>query len=279
MHRLSIYAAGLLTVLQAASAAEAPPPGLNTLAQNASCLIEANSVVKMSSQSQGVLSKVLVQRGDVIHVGEVVAELESGVEEALLKSAQLKAKSNAPIESKRAELSAAEKKLGRQQKLATSQVASAQTLEQAETDVAVLQAQLTQAILDRDLAVIEADRMRAVLERRIIRSPVDGVVSAVDHYAGEFADPSTAVVTLAEVKPLRIEVYLPLAAYPLVQIDAHATVRPVGPVTGSFAAQVTSKDRQIDAASNLFQVQLKLPNADLAIPAGLRCHIEFAEPR
>jgi len=252
------------------------PASLNALAQNASCLIEANSVVKMASESQGVLSKVAVHRGDIVKSGQLIAMLESGVEEAILRAADLKAKTDAPIVAKLAEVAAAEKKLARQQALATRNVASQQTLEQAETDVAVLRGQLRQTILDRDLSAIEAERMKAVLERRIMRSPVDGVVEAVDHYVGEYADPSSPIVTLAEVKTLRIEVYLPLPAYPLVNVGMNATVYPVGPVTGSFPAQVTTKDRQIDAASNLFQVQLTLNNSDLAIPAGLRCRVDFA---
>jgi RND family efflux transporter MFP subunit len=222
----------------------------------------------MASESQGVLSKVAVRRGDIVKSGQLIAMLESGVEEAMLRAANLKAKTDAPIVAKLAEVAAAEKKLARQQNLATRNVASQQTLEQAETDVAVLKGQLKQTMLDRDLSVIEAERMKAVLERRVMRSPVDGVVEAVDHYAGEYADPSSPIVTLAEVKTLRIEVYLPLSAYPLVNVGMNATVYPVGPVTGSFPAQVTTKDRQIDAASNLFQVQLTLNNSDLAsLPA------------
>lgn len=248
---------------------------LNRLAQNASCLIEANSVVKMSSQSQGVLAKVNVRRGDTVKAGAIVAALESGVEEALLKAAQLKAETNAIVRAKEAELAAAEKKLARQQRLATTQIASAQTLEQAETDVAVLRSQVSQAELDKRLAGIDADRMEATLERRILRSPIDGVVASVDHFPGEYADPSTVIATLSEIQPLKVEIYLPLAAYPHVAVGMKAAVRPVGPVPGSFPAEVVTKDRQIDASSSLFQVQLRLPNPDLAIPAGLRCRVTF----
>jgi hypothetical protein len=40
-------------------------------------------------------------------------------------------------------------------------------------------------------------------------------------------------------------------------------------------AEVSSKDAQIDAASGLFQIQLRLPNPENAIPAGLRCTVRF----
>ncbi len=248
---------------------------LNRLAQSASCLIEATSIVKLSSQAQGVLAKVRVKRGDLVQAGQVVAELESSVEAAELRAYRFRAEMDSIIRSKKAELAGSEKKLARQRTLATTQIASAQTLEIAETDVSVLRAQVKQAEMDRELAGIEADRMSALYERRILRSPVTGIVASVDHYAGEYADSSTVITTLAEVGVLRVEVYLPLAAYLLIEVGMTANVKPIGPIDGTFAARVSSKDRQIDAASNLFQVQLELPNPRLVIPAGLRCAVDF----
>lgn len=269
-----------LALALAASIAGAPslagvPDELNRLVRNASCLVEATSIVKLSSQATGVLARVAVHRGDLVQAGQVVAELESSVEAAELRSYRFRAQMDAGIQSKKAELANAEKKLARQRTLATTQIASAATLELAETDVAVLGAQLKQAEMDHELAGIEADRIGAAFGRRILLSPVTGIVASVDHYAGEYADPSTAIATLAEVGVLRVEIYLPLAAYPLVEVGMTARVKPIGPIEGTFPARVSSKDRQIDAASNLFQVQLELPNPKLVIPSGLRCAVTF----
>jgi hypothetical protein len=35
-------------------------------------------------------------------------------------------------------------------------------------------------------------------------------------------------------------------------------------------------DRVIDAASNTFRIRLTLPNSTQAIPAGVRCKVEFS---
>lgn len=248
---------------------------LNRFAARSSCLVEANSVIKLTSQSQGALAKVNVRRGDVIQANAIVAELESKVEEAMLKAARLRANTTAVIRAKAAELANAERKFGRQKQLAATQIASAQTLEQAETDVAVLRSQLIQAELDQQLAAVEVDRIVATIERRVMRSPVDGVIASVDHFPGEYADSSTAIASILEIQPLKIEVYLPLDAYPFVKVGMSAQVRPQGPFPGTYPAEVVTKDRQIDAASGLFQIQLRMPNPDLAVPAGLRCKVEF----
>ena len=37
-------------------------------------------------------------------------------------------------------------------------------------------------------------------------------------------------------------------------------------------------DRVIDGASNTFRVRMELPNADLSLPAGLRCKADLGGP-
>jgi RND family efflux transporter MFP subunit len=266
----------LLFILAAAGPASAAE-GLEALTKRTSCLIEANSVIKLSSQSQGILAKVNVRRGDTIQAQTIVAELESAVERAMLHAAQLKAQTDAPVKSKAAELAFAEQRLTRQQQLVDKGISSAspQTLEDAQTRVAVARSELVQAELDRKLSAIDVERLDAILERRLLRSPVDGVVAAVDMHPGEFADSATTVATIAEIQPLKVEVYLPTAAYPAVRVGMHAEIRPQEPIGGAYVAEVVSKDAQIDAASGLFQIQLRLQNPGNVIPAGLRCSITF----
>src|SRR5262249_18396927 len=118
---------------------------------------------------------------------------------------------------------------------------------------------------------------KAIIERRLIRSPVDGVVTRVDLHAGEFADSSNPVAVIAEIRPLLVEVYLPVDAYPLLAVGMRAQVKPQEPIGGSYEAEVITKDPQIDAASGMFQVTLKLPNEKEQVPAGLRCAVEFLD--
>ena len=61
-----------------------------------------------------------------------------------------------------------------------------------------------------------------------------------------------------------------------IKIGMTADVRPEAPIDGVFKAKVTVVDKVIDAASSTFGVRLEIPNRDLALPAGLRCNVEFA---
>ena len=212
--KADLWVSAIMALVALGSTSGARAEELDAFGKRTSCLIEANSVIKLSSQSQGMLAKVNVRRGDAVRAAAVVAELESAVELAMLHAAQLKAQTDALVKSKAAELAFAEQRLVRQQQLAARTISSPQLLEDAETRVAVARSELLQAELDRKLsAMVDVERLEAMLERRLLRSPVDGVVAAVDMHPGEYADSSTAVATIAEKSILlKVEVYLPTEA-------------------------------------------------------------------
>jgi RND family efflux transporter MFP subunit len=195
----------------------------------------------------------------------------------MYEAARLKAESDAIIRAREADKENADKKLARVRQLQTKEYASLASLEDMIKDAAVAKYALEQAQLDKQLAAADAARLKAVIERRLIRSPVDGVVTRVDLHAGEYADSTNPVATIAEIRPLLVEVYLPVDAYPLVAIGMRAQVRPQEPIGGVHLAEIMTKDPQIDSASGMFQLTLRLPNQDETVPAGLRCTIEFLD--
>ena len=250
---------------------------LDALVSKTSCLLEANSVIKLSSTTQGTLSKVMIKRGDRVTEGQIVAQLESEVEQAMYKAAQLRASSDVVINAKTAEKDNAAKKFDRTRVLEGRAVASVQALDDARTAAVLAEFAVAQAKLERDLAASEADRLSATIERRMIRSPVKGVVTKLDLRTGEYADPANSIATIAEIQPILVEVYLPIEAYPMVKIGMSADVSPQEPIGGHYIGKVITKDPQIDSASGTFQVTLKIPNEQETIPAGLRCSIRFLE--
>jgi membrane fusion protein, multidrug efflux system len=261
---------GLLAVM-IAPCASAGSADIDTMVAQSSCLIDANQIVKLSSSMQGTLSKIVVKRGDHVQAGQIVAELESEVEQAMYEAADLRAKSDAVIRAKGAEKINAERKLERQRQLMAKNVISAQILEDADTAAEVAKFAVEQAILDQQLAASEAKRLHATIERRTVRSPVNGVVTKLELHEGEFADPPATLATIAEIRPLLVEIYLPVEVYPHVQVGMSLEIHPQEPIGGAHTAPIVTKDPEIDSASGTFRVTLQLPNTDEAIPAGIRC--------
>jgi len=249
---------------------------LDDYATPASCLITPFHVYKLAMPTPGPLASVAVKRADVVKKGQIIAMLESVVEQSQVDAARVRSTTDVAIRLKTAVYTAAAAKLERQRKLRVAAVTSEQALEEAEAAASVAKEEIEQARLDKELATLELARLEAMLDRRILRAPAQGVVTSVELHAGEYADPTNAIATVTEIDPLTVDVYLPARAYPLVSMDMSAAITPQEPLGGPREGIVITKDPQIDAASGLFLVQLKLPNPGGTIPAGVHCSVKFA---
>jgi len=70
-------------------------------------------------------------------------------------------------------------------------------------------------------------------------------------------------------------VILPMAAFRKITQGMSAKVALEAPVGGTYPAKVKTVDKLIDAASGTFAAFLEMRNADLAVPAGVKCRAEF----
>jgi RND family efflux transporter MFP subunit len=169
----------------------------------------------------------------------------------------------------------ARQKLTRAVDLARQDFISAQALEQARAEAMVAENRLIQAREQRDIYGREHELARAQLGMRTIRSPVNGVVA--DRYlsVGERVE-DKPMFRIAVVDPLRVEVVLPAALYPVVRKGAAMRITPEFPGAQPRFATVTLVDRVIEGASNTFRARLSLPNPGNSLPAGLRCKADIS---
>lgn len=248
-----------------------------TLAADFDCLIEARQQVEIRSPVEAVIESVLVQRGDFVKKGQVIATMESGPERAALDLARSRATMQGELKAAQARLELAEKKLQRAEELYKQNFISVNARDEAQAEYQFSIEQLRQAQESQKLAQLDVDRNSQVLALRTIRSPLSGVVVNVLQKPGEFSSTNLKdpIVKLAEIDPLHVEVVLPVTLYGRIKVGQRAEVIPEQPVGGRHAATVKVVDRVIDAASGTFGVRLELPNRNRAIPAGVRCRVRF----
>ena len=127
---------------------------------------------------------------------------------------------------------------------------------------------------NRRLADLELQRTAAEVALRTIKSPIDGVVVERFMHPGEFPK-QEKILKLAQIDPLRVEVYAPVAMLGQVSVGKTAYVKPEPPLSGEYPAKITVVDRVVDAASGTFGVRLELSNRNLKLPAGLKCTVRF----
>ena len=107
-----------------------------------------------------------------------------------------------------------------------------------------------------------------------MRSPITGVVVERFQSPGEFAS-AKPILKLAQLDPLRVEVFVPASLLGKIAVGMRAEVMPDAPVHGVYKARVTVVDRVVDAASSTFGVRLELPNRAYRLPAGPKCTVRF----
>lgn len=238
------------------------------------CVIEPAQRVKIGSATLGILKSVAVKRGDVVEAGQIIARLDTSVEEANLALAEAQARNAAPVEAQRARVELYRRRLERQNQLSKG-VATQDKVDQVEADFEIGKRDLQTELLKHDLAVLEVERARAQLDLRIIRSPFSGLVFERLMSAGEFVRQDSAIFTLVQLDPLYVEAYVGVGEWNRLKLGASAEVSLDAPIGGTYPARVTVIDHVFDAASGTFGVRLELPNPGNALPAGQRCKVKI----
>lgn len=239
------------------------------------CILEPRLKIKLATPVSGVLRQVLVDRGDIVRKDQVVAELESAVDQAQLELAKARAASDATVKAREARLVFLTKKRERTTSLMAKGAASAAALDEIESDFGVASQDLREAQANLHIAQLEVLRAEEVLKLRSVKSPIDGVVAERNLLGGEFAYDQAPIMTIAQINPLNVEVFVPIALYGTIKVGMEAAVTGEVPVGGRYTAKVEVIDPLIDARSGTFGIRLLLPNPDNKIPAGLRCKVEF----
>ncbi len=237
-------------------------------------LIEPYMVANVGSGVRGVIKTVNVDRGDFVKKGQVVATLQSGVEQATVELARTRAETEAVIKSKETQLAFNLRKENRVEELYKEEAVPFGEMDEAMTNRVLTELELQEAKENKRIAELDLQRATEVLQRLTIRSPINGVVVERFLSPGEFVE-EQPILKIAQIHPLNVETIAPVDLFGSIKVGMQAEVRPEAPVGGVYTAKVKIVDRVIDAASGTFGVRLNLPNPDNQLPAGLKCKVSF----
>ncbi|SFI60330.1 efflux RND transporter periplasmic adaptor subunit [Bradyrhizobium sp. cf659] len=240
------------------------------------CLVQPKMVLKLGTPVPGLITEVLVDRGAILKKGDVVARIESSVEAAAVALAKARAENDSAVRSGAAKFEFQKRKEERTRLLRRNDTVSAAAADEAETSARVAEIDLEEAKINLQLAQLELARAGELLRQRTIRSPIDGIVVARMLGPGEYAFDQAQLVTISQVDPLNVEVFVPLSQFGKIRSGMVAEVYLEEPIGGRYAAKVTIVDQVFDAASGTIGIRLELPNPDYALPAGLKCRVRFS---
>ncbi len=201
------------------SAVAAIAPSANgsgsTAVLQATGYVTARRKATVSAQITGTLSEVLIEEGEHVEAGQVLARLDDTAQQASLAQARAQvAQARAQVGQFKARLDQAQRDLVRQQDLVGRKLVSRQAVETAQTEVTSLAAQLAAQQRSVDLATAQVRSVQVQLDYTTVRAPFAGVIIAKAAQVGEIISPlsagggftRTGVGTIVDMDSLEIEV-------------------------------------------------------------------------
>lgn len=241
------------------------------------CVIEPSEIVNLGTAVPGVIGSIHAERSDSVAKGELVAELESSVENVNVSLFKARAALDTAVKLRLESAAFGQRTRARNQSLLQSSSVSQQDIDKLETENRIAELQVHQEQENRDIALLEYERAKALLDKHMIRAPFAGVVMERFKSVGEYIE-DDPVFRIAQLDPLNVEVILPVAYMGQFKPGQQAQVTPVLDGFTGQVATLTRVDQVADAASSTFGARLRLPNPDHAVPAGLRCRLAFLQP-
>jgi RND family efflux transporter MFP subunit len=198
-----------------AATASAPANAGAAAVLQATGYVTARRQATVSAQITGTMLDVLIEEGDHVEAGQVLAHLENTAQMAALAQATAGFKAaQAQYTQMLAQLGQSKRDLVRAEDLVGRKLVSRQAAEIARTQVETQSAQLDSELRQVELAKAAVDGARVQLDYCTVRAPFAGVVIAKAAQPGEIVSPlsagggftRTGVGTIVDMDSLEIEV-------------------------------------------------------------------------
>ena len=192
-----------------------PSSGVSASVLDATGYVTARRAATVSAQITGTLTDVLIEEGDHVKEGQVIARLDDTAQRAALAQAQAQLHAaQATLLQWQAQLEQAKRDWKRADDMVGRKLISQQAVEQAQTSVDTLSAQLTTQRKQIDLGEAAVRAAQVQLDYCTVRAPFTGVVIAKAAQVGEIVSPfsagggftRTGVGTIVDMDSLEVEV-------------------------------------------------------------------------
>jgi RND family efflux transporter MFP subunit len=262
-------------------------------AQGAASVLQATGYVTarreatVSAQITGALTEVLIEEGEQVKQGQVLARLDDTAQKAALAQAQAQFRAATALRAQdQAQLEQARRDLVRNQELVDADAVSRQAAEQAQTQVDALAAEVTAQERQQELAQAGIQAAEVQLSYTVIRAPFSGVIIAKAAQAGEIISPisagggftRTGVGTIVDMNSLEIEVDVNEAYINRVQPGQGAQAVLDAYPDWSIPAHVIAIIPTADRSKATVKVRIGIDQKDARILPDMGVRVSFLEP-
>lgn len=210
--------------------------------------------ITVTTEVPGAVTRIGFESGDLVKAGDVLVEMDAGVERAQLKSAQ-------------AEADLAKMTAERSRALADRGSLARAALDQ------------DQAALDSALARVAG--LKAQLSKKVVRAPFAGRLGIRAVSLGQYLTPGTPIATLESVDEAFVDFSVPQQR--LADVKEGNTVRiqlgqSEGEAGPTIEGTIAAIDPSIDPRTRAVQVRARVPN-DTALRPGMFVDVSVVLPK
>lgn len=250
--------------------------------------VTARRQATVSAQIVGTLTQVLIEEGDHVTKGQVLARLEDSAQAAQLNAARASAQAaQAQTLQTKAELTQARRDMARQDDLVRRGLVSKQQAELARTKVDTLAAQLNAQRKQAQAAQAQVRVARVNYDYTVIRAPFSGVITAKTAQVGEIIAPAaagggftrTGVGTIVDMDSLEIDVDVNESYIGRVKPDMPAQAVLDAYPDWTIPAHVIAIVPAADRSKATVKVRVALDASDPRIIPDMGVRVSFLEKR
>jgi RND family efflux transporter MFP subunit len=250
--------------------------------------VTARREATVSAQITGTLTAVLIEEGDHVKEGQVLARLDDTAQRAAYAQAAAALHSaQAVLVQDQAQLAQSERDVKRDEDLVLRNLVSQQAVEQARTQVETQRAQVESQKKQIDLADANLRSAQVQLDYCTVRAPFTGVVIAKAAQVGEIVSPfsagggftRTGIGTLVDMDSLEIEVDVNEAyinrVVPGQPVESVLNAYPDWRIPSHVIAIIPTADR----SKATVKVRIGLDSKDERIVPDMGVRVSFLEER
>ncbi len=232
------------------------------------------------ARTSGYLKRWLVDIGDKVKEGQLLAEIETPeVDAQLLQIRATLAESRATLVRNRASEYLAKVNLGRIKELIDKGAGSRQEFDEADAahQVAVATVHVSEATIQANEANVH--RLEDIQKFQKVTAPFNGVITARNYDTGALivADNATAreLFHITQIRTLRVFADVPQTFATAVHPGQIAPVFRREVPGREFAGKVTRTTNAVDPVTRTLRVEVEVPNTDFALLPGMYLQVRF----
>ena len=235
-------------------------------------ITQPSGAVTLSLAQPGIIKRMKVKIGDRVKRDDIISLLENDAELAQLAAIEEKASNTTQIKASEAQLEMKQSVLRRLRKGASISAVSKVEVEDGELEVKLGKLSVELSKFEHEQIQKKFTETKAYIDRMTLRSPINGIVSAVYRHKGESVDRMKEVVRIVNTDTLWIDVPVPFGMVSRLGLGMKAKILSADGVEQEGTIIFISPEA--DAASSTLRVRVELQNLNNR-PAGEHVKVKF----